>query len=217
MALDPNVCGQQVTFNVPALAPRVRAPRVDWAFWMFALVGLVVLRNPILLVPWLVALSCAKHARPKLAPPVPGRVVLLGRRALHFEGRVYQLGSSPIWIERGETLVLSRRKHRQTIRVDLRGMDVVRRHELALRLDARQKLARRPRVPNGHAIALEAMHVHGAFAVRVRDHVVRQVWPRGAPWSASDPSDVIYARENVPTAGNPYRAPHPNVVVLNAL
>ncbi len=96
MALDPKMCGQQVTFHVPAFATSVRAPRVDWVFWAFALVGLVVLRSPILFVPWLVALSCAKHARPKIAPPVPGRVVLLGRRALHFEGRVYQLGSAPI-------------------------------------------------------------------------------------------------------------------------
>ena len=66
----------------------------------YVLIGLVLLRGSVVFVPWLFALACARHAKPKTAPVVPGRLVLLGRRALHFEGRAYQLGSSPIWIER---------------------------------------------------------------------------------------------------------------------
>ncbi len=215
MAPDPKLCGQQVLFHVPPYAPRARArwPTFDWVYALLAIAAVAaVLRSRIYWIPWVLAFFCR---RPR-SVSAPHRSILLGRRALHFEGRAYQLSSSAIWIERSEVLVISRR-HDRAIRVDLRAMSIARRHELALRLAARQKLARRARMPNDHAIALEAFHVFGAAAVRVRGHVVREVFAHGRPWTAGGPLDTIYVRELPPTAGDPYRSPFPNVVVLDAL
>jgi hypothetical protein len=214
MAADPKLCGQQVVFHVPPNAPRARSPRFDWVYALLVIAAVAaVVHSRVYFIPWVLAFFCR---RPRaVSASAPHRSIRLGRRALHLDGRVHQLGSSAIWIERAEVLVISRRRER-AVRVDLRAMDLARRHELALRLEARQKLARRARVPNDHAIALEAFYVFGAAAVRVRGHVVREVFARG-PWTVSDPRDTIYVRELPSTAGDPYRSPFPNVVAIGAL
>jgi len=217
----PNVvlcglCGQKIVFWVPPASPR-RAKGNDWVLGLgtFVLCLLVVYRP--VFGGLLLALICRGLSAGRRPRPVPQwEQIVLGRRALHFRGSVYQLSSAPIWVEDERVLVIVRRK--SALRVDLGGVADGWRAEFVRHLEARKRLVRGPRRPNDHVVALEALYVFDAEAVLVRDHLARTVWPRGARWDAPAPGEEIFVREAVTVESSfSYRVSPPKVTALGDL
>jgi hypothetical protein len=185
---NAQACGRPINLAVP----QRRRPLVVFAVVCMLCAAALVLRGAVVF-PCLFVLA----VRPRVAPP---RYLSLGLRSLTLDGRTFQLKSVAIDIV-GESLFVRTRKVRDV--VDLGALRASVRRAFARHLEARQRLVRGPWRPSDEAIALEAMYVFNVPAVRVRNHVVRELLRSPGPWEATRAGD-IYARE-APVLSSAYR------------
>ncbi len=83
-------------------------------------------------------------------------------------------------------------------------------------VEARRRISRRAPRPRGEEIALEAFYVYDAHAVLIERRELRAILPPNGPWPHPARHARIYVRE-VPCACDPYRAAHPDVIVVGTL
>lgn len=206
----PEMCGRKISFALPQRRPALWILPVVIVLGVFAFVALIVVHGAWLLVSLASALAgCAKNR-----PPRCNRWVTLASHSISIDGVVVQLNGVRSIEVRGSKLVLRLRK-KMFVSVDMSKLAEPSRRLFVRHVEARRRVSRRPPRPRAEEIALEAFYVYDAHAVLVDRRELRAILPPSGPWLPTRHAR-IYVRE-LPPASDPYRAAHPDVIVVGTL